>query len=70
MTKVLAVAEFTKDMSETLDTYFKAYASDGVVTIEVTDRGLWLVNPHFPSRQFLGLARFPKDGPGASTNAN
>lgn len=59
MTTVLAVAEFTQDMAETLESYFQAYASDGVVTVEVTDRGLWLVNPRYPSRQFLGLARLP-----------
>jgi hypothetical protein len=59
MTTVLAVAEFTQDMAETLESYFQAYAADGVVTVEVTDRGLWLVNPRHPSRQFLGLARLP-----------
>jgi hypothetical protein len=59
MTTVLAVAEFTQDMAETLESYFQAYAADGVVTVEVTDRGLWLVNPRYPSRQFLGLARLP-----------
>lgn len=52
-------AEFTKDMIETLDTYFGAYAKDGMVTIEVTSRGLWLPNS-IGGRQFLGLARFPQ----------
>lgn len=52
-------AEFTKDMIETLSTFFGAYAKDGMVTIEVTNRGLWLPNP-FGGRQFLGLARLPQ----------
>ncbi len=61
MVKVFATAEFTADMAATLGTYFAVYADDGVVSIEVTDRGLWLVNPRYPSRQFLGLARLPQD---------
>lgn len=61
MVKVLATAEFTADMAETLGSYFAVYANEGVVSVEVTDRGLWLVNPRFPSRQFLGLARLPID---------
>lgn len=53
--------EFTRDMVQTLDEYFDAYQVNDVVTIEVTDMGLWLPNPHFTSRQFLGLARLPSD---------
>lgn len=59
MVKQIAYAEFTKDMVETLATYFDAYQVNNVVTVEVTTGGLWLPNPHFASRQFLGLARLP-----------
>ena len=59
MVRSIARAEFTMDMLETLQTYFEAYQVNGVVTVEVTDRGLWLPNPHFSSRQFLGLAKWP-----------
>lgn len=61
MVRSLANAEFTRDMVETLNEYFKAYEVDGVVTVEVTDHGLWLPNPHCQSRQFLGLAKLPED---------
>jgi hypothetical protein len=47
---------FTKDMVETLLTFFHAYQRDDVVTLQVTERGLWLINPHNDSRQFLGQA--------------
>jgi len=57
-TIVAAKAEFTKDMVETLNEYFEQYAVDGVVTVEVSNRGLWLPNPA-TGRQFLGLARYP-----------
>ncbi|HRO15909.1 MAG TPA: hypothetical protein PLL33_12880 [Paracoccus sp. (in: a-proteobacteria)] len=58
--RVVAKAEFSADMSATLAEYFTAYAVDGVVTVEVTTHGLWLVNP-IGGRQFLGLARLPSD---------
>jgi hypothetical protein len=54
MVRILATAEFTEDMAETLQTYFTAYARDGVVTVEVTDHGLWLRHPQSGTRQFLG----------------
>ena len=58
---VLAHAEFTKDMAEALVRYFDQYKRDGVVEIEVTDRGLWWCNPN-GSKQFLGSVRqFPPD---------
>ena len=57
---VVAEAEFTEDMAETLCEYFQSYAVDGVVRIEVSNRGLWLQNPATGRRQFLGIARFPK----------
>lgn len=47
---------FTADMAETLVRFFHAYAREGVVTLELTERGLWLVHPHDRSRQFLGQA--------------
>ena len=53
-----AVAEFTKDMAETLGAFFDLYAQGGVVEVEVTDHGLWLRNPLTGGRQFLGMARF------------
>jgi hypothetical protein len=59
MVVVLATARFTVDMADTLAKYFSAFAIDGVVTLEITDRGLWLVSPHAPARQFLGLADYP-----------
>jgi hypothetical protein len=59
MVKVLATARFTVDMAETLSKFFGAYAVEGIVTVEVSDQGLWLVNPHSPARQFLGLADYP-----------
>ncbi|MFN3276813.1 MULTISPECIES: hypothetical protein [Paracoccus] len=55
----LATAEFSRDMVETMLTYFDAYAQDGVLKVEVTDWGLWLPNKVTGGRQFLGLARLP-----------
>ncbi len=60
MIKHLGHAEFTIDMVQTLHQYFDTYEVNGVVTVEITNAGLWLPNPHFSSRQFLGLARWPK----------
>jgi hypothetical protein len=57
VTTIIATAEFTEDMAETLQSYFAAYQRVGVVKVEVTDRGLWLFNPHSGTRQFLGSAR-------------
>lgn len=54
---VKAKAEFTEDMAETLSKYFTAYQVKGVVTLEVTNHGLWLINPYTSGRQFLGKAR-------------
>ncbi|MFN3525106.1 MAG: hypothetical protein ACK4YU_03360 [Paracoccus sp. (in: a-proteobacteria)] len=55
----LAVAEFSKDMVETMLTYFEAYADEGVLTVEVTSWGIWLPNKVTGGRQFLGLAKLP-----------
>jgi hypothetical protein len=52
----MTYARFTRDMVETLLAFFHAYQRDDVVTVQVTERGLWLVNPHTESRQFLGQA--------------
>ena len=52
--KKLATAEFTKDMVETLGTYFDEYQVGGVVKIDVTDRGLWLPVPGTKGQKFLG----------------
>lgn len=54
--EVMAVAEFTQDMAETLQAVFTAYAVEGIVRLEVTTHGIWLVHPG-GSRQFLGAAR-------------
>lgn len=66
MVKVHATAAFTEDMADTLKQYFQVYAEGGIVSVEVTDRGLWLVNPHYHSRQFLGLAALAEQPPIAS----
>lgn len=58
--QIVAEAEFTEDMVETLQQYFSVYQVDGVVRVEVSTKGLWLPNPATNSRQFLGLARLPK----------
>ncbi len=60
--RVEAVAEFTTDMVDTLRDYFQSYAVGGVVSLEVSTHGLWLVNP-IGGRQFLGLARLPDSTP-------
>lgn len=58
---VVARAELTKDMVETLIEYFDAYAVEGVVSIEVVeDRRLFLPLP-LGGRHFLGLARLEDD---------
>ncbi len=51
-----ATADFTIDMAITLTSHFDQYATDGVVSVEVTTRGLWLPNPYTHTRQFLGSA--------------
>lgn len=56
MIRTLAYADFTKDMAETLQTYFAAYEREGVVRVEITDHGLWLSHPGTCTRQFLGSA--------------
>jgi len=55
----LATAEFSRDMVETMLTYFDAYADEGVLKVEVTSWGLWLPNKVTGGRQFLGLAKLP-----------
>ncbi|WP_224826681.1 hypothetical protein [Cognatishimia sp. MH4019] len=47
-------------MVDTLQKYFPNYETDGVVEVEVTTHGLWLVTPNRKMRHFLGLARKPK----------
>lgn len=56
---VIAEAEFTLDMAQTLEKYFSSYEKDGVVQVEVTTHGLWLVSENRKMRHFLGLARKP-----------
>lgn len=63
--RILAEAEFTQDMAETLLEYFSTYSERGIVTLEVTNKGIWLRNPA-GGRQFLGSARaFKSMNPGA-----
>ena len=50
------LVRFTKDMVETLLTFFHHYQRDDVVTLQLTERGLWLVNPYNDTRQILGQA--------------
>lgn len=54
------VARFTGDMVETLQDCFLQYQDDGVVSVEINTMGLWLINPHNNTRQFLGKA-LPED---------
>jgi hypothetical protein len=51
------VALFTEDMVDTLRAFFRIYQVGGVVSIQLVGNGLWLVNPHDGSRQFLGQAK-------------
>ena len=55
--KQLATAEFTIDMVETLRQYFDQYQVNGVVKIDVTDKGLWLPVPGDNSKKFLGSVK-------------
>lgn len=50
---ILATAAFSRDMAATLNDYFDRYAVGGVVEVEVTDNGLWIINPD-GTKQFLG----------------
>ena len=52
--RLYAEAAFSVVMAETLFRHFDAYQIDGVVTVEVTDKGLWLKLPDGEGRQFLG----------------
>lgn len=58
----LAEATFSIDMVETLLKYFEHYSINGFVTVEITDRGLWLRNP-IGGRQFLGATKMIKMRP-------
>lgn len=55
--KRLATAEFTKDMVDTLKTYFDEYQTDGVVRVDVTDKGLWLRQTGGQGQKFLGSVK-------------
>lgn len=59
--KVGAIAEFSRDMAESLVKFFDQYEQEGIVEIEVTDHGLWWKNPN-GTKQFLGSVRqFPNE---------
>lgn len=51
--KKKATARFDRNMVDMLSEYFSTYSNNGVVEVEVTDHGLWLINPN-GTRQFLG----------------
>jgi len=55
--KTLVRAEFTRDMVETLRQCFDDYQVNGVVRIDVTDKGLWLPVPGDGAQKFLGSAK-------------
>lgn len=60
-TKIVGLAEFTRDMAETLTNHFDTYAVEGVVSVELGEDGtLWLPNQRLARRQFLGLAKLPR----------
>lgn len=44
-------------MVETLRRYFDEYEIDGVVRIDVTDKGLWLPMPENEGQKFLGSVK-------------
>lgn len=49
-------AEFSADMANTVEKYFNTFAVNDEISIEVTDKGLWLQNP-FGGVQFLGSTK-------------
>ncbi len=55
----IAVAEFSRDMLDTLVADFDIYARNGVVSVEVTENGLWLANPSTGRRVILGVTGLP-----------
>ena len=61
--KRLATAEFTKDMVETLRRYFDEFETNGIVRVDVTDKGLWLHQDDGQGQKFLGSVKpFRSDG--------
>ncbi len=49
--------EYTEDMIDTLKENFNEYQTDGIITILINARGLWLKNPKMPrTPSFLGKA--------------
>ena len=58
--KKIATARFDQSMVDLLCKHFSNYSSNGVVELEITDHGIWLMNPN-GTRQFLGSTeRFPR----------
>lgn len=59
--RIVAKAEFTRDMVESMLKHFDEYASGGILTIEIVDSKGLFFSLGQDTRCFLGLARF-QDG--------
>lgn len=58
--------EVTRDMAETIRTYFDSFQSEGELRIESNARGLWFMTP-WGQRPFIGLARLHVGPPAGQT---
>ncbi len=61
--KTIATAEFSRDMVETLHKYFEEFEVEGVVKIDVTDKGLWLQERLTDRQKFLGSVKVIQQAP-------
>lgn len=60
--RYVGTAELTRDMVDTLHECFDIYAdNEGVLALEIREGGIFLPPVAGDHRQFLGLARVPKD---------
>lgn len=52
-------AEFTQDMLRTMIEYFDYFADvEGVLSVEVTELGVWVEEPTTKAKKFIGMARY------------
>ena len=52
-------AEFTQDMLRTMIEYFDHFADvEGVLSVEVTELGVWVEEPTTKTKKFIGKARY------------
>ena len=52
-------AEFTQDMLRTMIEYFDYFADvEGVLSVEVTELGVWVEEPTTKAKKFIGKARY------------